>query len=131
MNITTFNSFNATMNHANLKSVCEVDTLKMLESINKTPEFAFWFLVGSIILLTIYLFWIEKSSNAWIEKNLKHGFVILPYLLLISSAYLYMFTTYNIDTKAFFKIVEPIIYIIAFALGVKIMWNYWKEHKGE
>lgn len=123
--------YNLSTGHADLAGRCQVDAMKVINELEKMPKIAFYFLLAAIILLTLYIFWFERSRNPFIQKYLTTGYVVLPYLFLITATYLYLFTTYNIDAKTFFKTVEPILYIIALAFGIKIIYDYWKKHKGE
>jgi hypothetical protein len=56
--------------------------------------------------------------------------LLAPYLLLITGVYLLFFTTYTIDMKKFFAIADPIITLSALAIGLKILYDFYKKYKG-
>lgn len=101
--------------------VCNLNQLDMLSQLEKYPEQIYYILLFTLISFTIYIFYL-KNKEGWKD------FIIIPYLATITSAFLYLFQTYNINTEAWGKI-EPIFWITTILLTAYILKKNWKQIK--
>jgi len=117
MNNITLNLTNYTYNIDSYIYNCTLDTLDILNQVEKTPQIAYWFLISALIILTIYTF------NPKLEQYLRHKDFFYPlFMLTFTSAFLYTFTTFTINRKLWDQI-EIALYIICVVTIIYIIYR--------
>lgn len=98
---------------------CEIDTMNVINQMDKLPKTSYYILLASLILITLYMF-IPKLA-IYIEPR---DFLFINFLLILSSLFIYTFMTFNISSDTFRSKLEPLLYII---VGLGIIYILIKE----
>ena len=111
-------STNLTTNTNNLRYICELDGMTMMNQLEKMPKVAFWFLISAVLILLIYMF-IPKLKQYIVGDQL-----IYPiFMILLVSAYLYSTVTFNITKENYQHIIKPILNIMCALMVIYIIYK--------
>lgn len=119
-NITQIDMINTT-GMGDYRYVCNLNQLDLLSGLEKYPQHIYYILLFALITFTIYIFYLKKKEG-WSD------FIIIPYLAILTSSFLYLFQTYAIDTNAWTKI-EPAFWITTAILISYLIKKNWKKIK--
>jgi len=112
------NTTGLTMEHSNLKYVCELDSINMMNDLAKTSKEAYYILLIGFALLFSYMF-IPKLQEIFKPRDI-HYYL---FMILLTSIFFYTYTTFNITSEIQKRI--DILFWIVVAIG--IIYIIWKN----
>jgi len=122
LNVTGMNLTNWTTNGFNLRYRCELDGIKMMQTLERTPKEAYYILLVAVVLLLIYILIPNLKEIVPADR------IMFPiFMLMLTSLFLYTFTTFNISRELWENQISKWLNIGLLLLVLYIIWN---ERKG-